>query len=66
MLEQLTADINSVSAFNVAVAMFVPTVSGLCSALASILPKPGQESIKSKAHKLINLLAFNFGQAKNK
>lgn len=55
MIDQLTETIIKLAA-----------LSGACSALAATLPKPVNEGLWMLASKLINWLAFNIGNAKNK
>lgn len=41
------------------------TVVGTASAIASITPTPKDDLVLMVLHKILNVLAFNFGKAKN-
>lgn len=45
---------------------FIPSVIGVSSVFAAMMPAPEGNSFLSKVHKFINLIAFNFAHAKNK
>ena len=42
------------------------SISGMCSAMASILPPPTKRGKYKKFHIVVNKLAFNVGQAANR
>ncbi len=42
------------------------SVSGLCSAVASVLPPPTVDGKYSKFHNVVNKIAFNVGNAANR
>jgi len=66
VIESITNVLNQLTAFNIAAAAYIPSLIGVCSVVASILPKQDGNGWLSKVHWIINRLAFNVGQAANK
>jgi len=42
------------------------SISGVCSAIVSVLPHPTSDNWYHKLHHILNIIAFNVGNAKNK
>lgn len=66
MIETITQNIESWSSLIDAITSFIPKLITACTVLSAFLPTPDHQSILSKIHKSINLIAFNFGKAANK
>lgn len=66
MIDNITDTINSMSALNVALTLFIPSLMGLAAAIAKYLPPPEAPGFAAKVHRAINWLGQNSGYAENK
>lgn len=66
MIDIITQSINSWSTLLDSLIGFVPKLIATCTMIAAFLPPPEQNSILSRLHRIMNLIAFNFGKAANK
>lgn len=66
MIEPITEYVDKLTDLNNSIMMYIPSLVGLASFLASIFPKPQAGTIRARVHKFINVLALNVKHAQNK
>jgi hypothetical protein len=61
-----TSIAGSIAAILAALVGALLSLSGMCSALAAVLPPAKEIGFYSKLHSLVNKIAFNVGRAQNR
>ena len=60
-----TSIAGSIAAILAALVGALLSLSGICSALAAIMPSPAKKGAYKTLHSVVNKIAFNVGNAKN-
>jgi len=66
MITNIAESINNMSALNVALLAFIPTISGVAAQIATYLPPPTKPGNYANVYKVVNWLGRNVGHAENK